>query len=66
MVARLIAILLLIAPLGGCWSIAIGLPCTVGPIIGDKGASTRWTRGEKEQIVALNETGERLCDWRAP
>lgn len=46
--------------------VPIGLPCSVGPFITDKGASTRWTRGEKEQLVVLNETGERLCRWRAP
>ena len=51
--------------LSGCATspIPIGLPCTVGPIILDKGASTRLTRGEKEQIVSLNETGEVLCRW---
>ncbi len=54
--------------LAGCATapIPIGLPCSVGPIIGDKGASTRWTRAEKEQIVTLNRTGEVLCRWKAP
>jgi hypothetical protein len=46
--------------------VPLGLPCSVGPVVLDKGATTRLTRGEKEQIVALNETGERLCRWRAP
>jgi hypothetical protein len=46
--------------------VPLGLPCNVGPVVLDKGASTRLTRGEKDQIVALNETGERLCRWRAP
>lgn len=45
--------------------ISIGLPCTVGPIRPDPGATTRWTRGEKEQVVALNATGEALCGWKA-
>lgn len=58
--------LMLVASLAGCETLFGGIPCSVGPIVGDKGASTRWTRGEKEQIVALNETGERLCGWRAP
>jgi len=54
--------------LAGCATtpIPIGLPCSVGPIIGDKGASTRWTRAEKEQIVTLNRTGEVLCRWKPP
>lgn len=54
--------------LAGCATapIPIGLPCSVGPIVGDKGASTRWTRSEKEQIITLNRTGEVLCKWKAP
>jgi len=48
----------------GCSHFGIGLPCTVGPIELSKGASTRLTRSEKEQIVTLNETGEVLCAWR--
>lgn len=54
--------------LAGCATVPIpvGLPCSVGPIVGDKGASTRWTRSEKEQIVTLNRTGEVLCKWKAP
>lgn len=46
--------------------IPIGLPCSVGPFITDKGASTRWTRSEKEQLVVLNESGEKLCRWKPP
>ena len=67
MVAKVILLLPLLL-LGGCATspIPIGLPCSVGPIIGDKGASTRWSRSEKEQIVTLNRTGEKLCRWKAP
>lgn len=43
-----------------------GLPCSVGPVVLDKGASTRLTRPEKEQIVTLNEAGAKLCGWRSP
>jgi hypothetical protein len=46
--------------------VPLGLPCTVGPVILDAGSTTRLTRSEKEQIVALNRTGEVLCRWRAP
>lgn len=54
--------------LTGCATspIPIGLPCTVGPVILDKGASTRLTRDEQVQIVTLNNTGEQLCRWKAP
>ena len=54
--------------LAGCATspVPIGLPCSVGPVLLDKGASGRLTRGEKEQIVTLNRTGEVLCRWRAP
>lgn len=46
--------------------IPIGLPCTVGPVVLDKGASKRLTRSEAEQIVVLNRSGEILCKWKAP
>lgn len=54
--------------LTGCATspIPIGLPCTVGPVVLDKGASKRLTRDEQVQIVVLNQTGERLCRWKAP
>ena len=60
--------LLILLPLAGCATspIPLGLPCSVGPILLDHGASTRLTRGEKEQIVTVNRTGERLCAWKAP
>ena len=40
------------------------LPCTVGPIILDKTDSL--SRRTAEQIVALDEAGARLCDWKPP
>jgi len=54
--------------LTGCATapIPIQVMDSVGPIVGDKGASTRWTRSEKEQIVTLNRTGEVLCKWKPP
>lgn len=44
--------------------VPLGLPCTVGPIRPDPGTDTRWTRAEKEQVVALNATGKALCGWK--
>ena len=63
-----VILLLPLLALGGCATapIPIGLPCTVGPVILDKGASTRLTRDEKEQIVVINRAGEQLCRWKAP
>jgi len=40
------------------------LPCSVGPIILDK--TDQLSRRTAEQIVALDEAGARLCDWKAP
>lgn len=65
-ILKCVLALVLVASLAGCETLFGGIPCSVGPIIGDKGASTRWTDNEQTQIGALNETGERLCGWRAP
>jgi hypothetical protein len=46
--------------------IPIGLPCTVGPVILDKGAAKRLTRSEKEQVLVINRTGAQLCRWQPP
>ncbi len=70
---KVIALALLLA-LAGCAHspIPIGIPCDVFDEGGDagfevdKGASTRWTRYEKEQLIVLNETGERFCRWKPP
>ena len=59
-------ILTTVLALAGCAHspIPIGLPCTVGPIYLDHGASTRLTRDEKKQVLLVNETGEKLCGWK--
>lgn len=41
-----------------------GSLCTVGPFRPDAGADQRWTVGEKDQLIILNESGERICGWR--
>lgn len=74
MVAVRLLCIFCILLVAGCATspVPLGIPCNVFSDDGkhgfepDKGASTRWTRGEKEQLVSLNETGERLCRWRAP
>lgn len=65
---KALAIVALVLSLAGCATSPtfLGLPCTVGPFTPDKGASTRWTRGEQEQLRTLNTTGERICDWKPP
>ena len=69
MVAKLILIAVWMGlSLAACATAPIyaGIPCSIGPFIPDEGASTRWTRTEKEQLVVLNESGEKLCGWRPP
>lgn len=65
---KLAAVSALVVLLAGCATspIPLALPCSVGPVILDKGASTRLTRNEKEQIVALNQSGAKLCRWAPP
>lgn len=52
--------------LGACSSTRIGSLCTTGPLITSPGASDRWTRDEKEQLVVLNESGVKICGWKQP
>ena len=40
--------------------------CSLGPFITDPGASERWTRAEKEELVARNNAGTQICGWNAP
>jgi hypothetical protein len=60
MIAAALAVLLL----AGCATspIPIGLPCSVGPIYLSK--DDVLTRRTKENIVLVNETGEKLCRWK--
>ena len=53
------AFLILCLLLTGCGT--SGALCTAGPIILDP--ADVLTRGTLEQIVALNEAGEVVCDW---
>lgn len=59
--ALIIAAVLLLA---GCATppIPIGLPCSVGPIYLSK--DDVLTRRTNENIVLVNETGEKLCRWK--
>jgi hypothetical protein len=59
--------LALLLPLGFCQTMSMGGSlCPVGPFLTDPGATERWTRFEKEQLVALNSSGEKVCGWTAP
>lgn len=65
---KVILALPLVILLAGC-SITppiTGSLCTAGPVILDRGAATRLSRDEKEQIVTLNESGAKICGWKAP
>lgn len=64
---RLAAALPVLLLLGFCSTTDVtGSLCPIGPFIGDPGASNRLTRSEKEYVVTLNSTGEKLCGWTAP
>ena len=62
--------LIALALLTGCTlspaPMSIGLPCDVGPVILDKGASTRLTIAEQRQVNTVNDAGEVLCAWKPP
>ncbi len=64
MAKALVAIALCIV-LAGCQSMRTGSLCTVGPFIPDAGASDRWTANEQDQLIVLNESGEKICGWKA-
>lgn len=61
---KMIGAVLLCLALVGCTT--TGSLCPVGPFIPDKGVNERWTRGEREQLVTLNNSGETICGWQAP
>lgn len=60
---RLILVIAAVAVLAGCSTTRTGSLCTVGPFRPDAGASERWTDNEKDQLIVLNESGEKLCGW---
>lgn len=62
---KLFLALSLAAMLAGCSTTQpTGSLCTVGPFRPDPGAGERWTDGEKDQLIVLNESGEKLCGWK--
>lgn len=63
---KALTLILLAAALAGCTTTRpnpVGLPCTVGPFRPDTDVSERWTEGELDQLIVLNESGEKLCGW---
>jgi len=60
LVLAAVAVLLI----SGCSPTLTGSLCTVGPLRPDPGASERWTDNEKDQLIVLNESGERVCGWK--
>jgi hypothetical protein len=62
---KVILTLALTAMLAGCATTQpTGSLCTVGPFRPDPGAGERWTDGEKDQLIVLNESGEKICGWK--
>lgn len=60
---KVILVVAAIVVLAGCSTTRTGSLCTVGPFRPDAGASERWTSNEKNQLIVLNESGEKLCGW---
>lgn len=65
------ALILVVLLLAGCtksptidFTLAPHIPCSVGPIVLHHGDVLTDATGK--EIVALDETGETLCDWKAP
>lgn len=62
---KVIAAIALAAALAGCATTQpTGSLCTIGPFRPDTGASERWTDDEMDQLIVLNESGEKLCGWK--
>lgn len=62
---KMMTALLLAALLTGCATTKpTGSLCTVGPFRPDAGAGDRWTEGEIDQLIVLNESGEQICGWK--
>lgn len=59
-----IAIALVLALAGCATTRPTGSLCTVGPFRPDAGVTERWTDDEMDQLIVLNESGERLCGWK--
>lgn len=61
---KVVLAIMLAAVLAGCATTKpTGSLCTVGPFRSDAGAGERWTDNEKDQLIVLNESGEKLCGW---
>ena len=63
---RLALVTPMLLALGFCSTMPTGTLCSVGPFIGDPGASQRLSRSEKEYVVSLNESGQQICGWSPP
>ena len=62
---KVAATLIIATMLAGCATTQpTGSLCTVGPFRPDPGAGERWTDGEKDQLIVLNESGEKICGWK--
>lgn len=63
---RVAVILTTLLMLSGCAMSPLygGSLCPVGPVVLDK--ADKLTRATAEQIVVLNNSGEKICGWKAP
>lgn len=62
---KIVAIVLIASFLAGCATtrppVSIDGFCALGLFYPEDGAEVRWTEQEKRELVARNETAEKLC-----
>lgn len=63
-IAYLAICLTVIMVLTGCQTTRTGSLCSLGFFDPDENWQQRLTRGEKEYLGTLNESGEEICGWQ--
>jgi len=63
-IRTILAICTICTFIAACSPTLTGSLCNAGPIRPDDGADERWTVGEMDQVIVLNESGERICGWK--
>lgn len=63
-IAHMAISLAVIIVLAGCSTTRTGSLCSIGFFDPDPNWQERLTRGEKEYVATLNESGEEICGWK--
>lgn len=62
---KIVAVVIVASVLAGCATtrtpVSVDGFCALGLFYPEEGAETRWTNAEKRELVARNETTEKLC-----